>query len=79
MLTKEQRAMAMETVLIDKQSYYDQALATWEKARQQAFKEAFEAVEGFLDLSDDTYVRISNHVPYEEWLIFKSKYLKQGK
>jgi hypothetical protein len=51
-LTTEQKQLALKTVLIDKQSYYDQALATAsfyqdkiKEASQQAFKEVGEWLE----------------------------------
>lgn len=42
-------------------------------------QEIFDEIETLLDLHDETYVRISNHVAFEEWQSLKSRFLLQGK
>ena len=44
------------------------------QARADTAREIIKDVEGTLDITDDTYVRISNHVPFDAWQALKSRW-----
>ena len=65
---------ARKELLMQMTAKCEELVCRLSQAREDTARKIIKDVEDTLDITDDTYVRISNHVPFDAWQALKSRW-----